>query len=113
MDLSIKNGDFETGGGGFPLLLDGVGELFQRAAVRLTVPLGAFVYNPRLGSRLKGMAPAAPNFEEDAFSAAQEALLPLEDVSVKSVRLVSEQPPVLGVTMECGGRQTEAEVTLS
>lgn len=113
MDTILKNGDFEAGENGFPVLADGAEERFQRAVIRLTVPRGAFVYNPKLGSGLKGLLPGEPGFEENALFAAQEALLPLPQVRVKSVRLVSAQPPVLGVTLEWEGRQMETEVALS
>lgn len=113
MDVALKNGDFETGTNGFPVLLDGTEELLQRAAVRLTVPRGTFGYNPGLGSRLWGLDPGAPGFGEAALFAAQEALLLLPQVRAQSVRLVSAEPPVLGVLLRCGERQKETEVALS
>lgn len=112
MDTALKNGDFELGPNGRPKSVGGVRELFQRAEIRLRVPLGGFVYDPLLGSRLRGLDPADPELEAKALAAAQETLRPLPAVTVFGVRRILGEPPAVSVRCGCAGETKEIEVEL-
>lgn len=86
MDTALANGDFKPGSNGLPKKIDGTAELFQRAMIRLSVPLGTFSYLPMLGSRLRGLNPNSADFSVRATAAAQEALRQLPAVTVTGVR---------------------------
>ena len=64
MDTALINGDFKVSSNGRPEQIDGTQELLQRAAIRLNVPLGSFVYDAQLGSRLHSL-----KAEDDALNA--------------------------------------------
>lgn len=109
MDTALSNGDFSPGSNGLPRQLTGKQELFQRAMIRLSVPLGSLDYDAALGSRLN---PSDADFPAKAAAAAQEALRPLPGVTVKNVRVSSQSPPAVTVTCVCGEEQKEIEVKL-
>lgn len=112
MDTLLVNGDFAPGSNGLPKSVGGTRELFQRAMIRLNVPLGALDYDASLGSRLHGLNPTDADFETEALAAAQEALRPLTGISAVGVRLVQNTPPTVAVGCVCGEEQMEIEVKL-
>lgn len=88
MDTALLNGDFAPSPSGIPFPVRGASELLQRALIRLTVPRGSFPYDPSLGSSLSALNPADPDFYEQAFSAVQDALIPLADLSLLSLAVI-------------------------
>lgn len=112
MDLKLSGGDFAVDENGKPETISGAEELFQRAAIRLTVPLGAFACGPALGSRLHTIGASAPLREEKAFSAAQEALQNMPQIAVKGAAYPDGDPLKVRITLECGGEDRELEVKL-
>lgn len=85
MEISIKNGDFETDAAGLPLAVSGQGELLQRAWLRLQTPQGSFCYQPEFGSRFQSLDFDEADLAGKAFDTALEALYPLPQVSLESV----------------------------
>lgn len=89
MDLMLENGDFARNAKGAPKRLEGVGELLQRAIIRLTVKRGSFAFDPLLGSRLYTLrAGDADRLEAQARVYAQEALAPMRGtLAVEEVKV--------------------------
>ncbi len=108
MDTALENGDFALGSNGRLKQICGTQELFQRAAIRLNVPLGSFAYDAEFGSRLHALREDDPNYLGKALAAAQEALLPLSAVTAEEVR--RPEPGVLMVQVACQGESMEIEV---
>lgn len=112
MDLAISGGDFTLGENGRPVRIEGPGELYQRAAIRLTVPLGAFFCNPSLGSRLHTLAADTPLRDQRALSMAQEALRGLTQLTVQSARFQDGDAPSVQITLKYGTETKNVEVKL-
>jgi phage gp46-like protein len=112
MDTALKNGDFARNANGRPGLIDGIQEILQRAAIRLTVPLGEFVYDAQLGSRLHSLNPLDDTKNAKALAMAQEALKSLPQLTVESVACSDENPMRAVVAVSCAGRKAEIEVNL-
>ncbi len=110
MDAALSGGDFLRAANGKPYLTDGTAEMFQRAAIRLTVPAGRFCYDASLGSRLSSLM--ADSTDADALLLAQEALRDLPGVSALSARYTPGDNPTVKITLSCGGTQKEIEVKL-
>lgn len=72
---------------GIPVAIGGDRELIQRALMRLTIKKGSFGLDPGLGSELYRLASVrGGDLARVALSYAQEALLPMPEVSVLGVR---------------------------
>ncbi|MVB11113.1 hypothetical protein CAFE_18160 [Caprobacter fermentans] len=112
MDLELSGGDFLTGENGRPESVSGKEELFQRATIRLTVPLGSFSCDPSLGSRLHTLKSGTPFPDEKAFSMAQEALRGMPQLTVTGAAVSQADPPTVTVTLDYGGESREVEVKL-
>lgn len=112
MDTAVASGDFALSGNGRPQTISGAQELFQRAAIRLTVPLGAFSYDTSLGSRLRTLTGVSVDCDEKALSLAQEALRKLPQISVESAKYISGEAPSVKVTLNYSGKTKEVEVKL-
>lgn len=112
MDTLLINGDFAPGSTGKPKAADGTAELFQRAMIRLNVPLGGFAYDASLGSRLHTLSTADPELETKALAAAQEALRPIGAVTAAGVCRLSGTPETITVRCVCGEEEREIEVKL-
>ena len=95
-----------------PKAVSGAAEWFQRATVRLTVPLDGFSYDAALGSRLRELDDTDPDFESKALACAQEALRTLPGVEATDAQLKRE--PYLSVIFSCayGEEETEIEVKM-
>lgn len=111
MDTALANGDFSVGSNGRPKQIGGTQELFQRAQIRLNVPLGSFVYDASLGSRLHELKADDSGLSEKALSMAQEALRVLPQVAAESSKC-SGEPLVAVFQLRCGGETAEIEVRI-
>jgi phage baseplate assembly protein W len=112
MDLELSGGDFITDENGRPKTVTGTEELFQRAKIRLTVPLGSFACNPQLGSRLHTLTADTPLREEKALSMAQEALRNLPQLTVEKAVFLEETPPKVIITLNYSSEYRDVEVQL-
>jgi hypothetical protein len=112
MDTALANGDFCLDSNGRPKLVGGEKELLQRAMIRLTVPLGGFVYDAALGSQLHTLKTEDADFSTKAVAMAQEALRQLPELSVEGARCSAQEPPAVAVELGYGGKTTEIEVKL-
>lgn len=112
MDLAVSDGDFVLDENGRPVSIQGAEELFQRARIRLRVPLGAFSCDPKLGSRLFTLKGQAGASEEKALSLAREALAAMPQVEVLEARYLPGDAPRAAVTLACNGTRREWEVEL-
>jgi hypothetical protein len=112
MDLALSGGDFVCGETGRPQAVTGSAELFQRAEIRLTVPLGSFSCNPALGSRLHTLTADTPLREKKALAIAQEALRGLPQLSVTKAEFITADPAQVKITLNDGGISRDVEVTL-
>lgn len=111
-DTAIGNGDFLPGSNGRPEQISGTRELFQRAAILLTVPLGKFSYDPELGSRLYELKGESSDPSGRALSLAQEALRGLPQVTAESAVLTPGDAASVKAVLVCGERKKEVEVKL-
>lgn len=96
MDTLLVSGDHFTDSRRLPVAVTGERELIQRALLRLSIKKGSFKEDPSLGSelyKLKGFH--GENLERLAQSYAQEALLPMPEISVSSVALERAEPDKL------------------
>jgi len=112
MDLELFAGDFIKDGNGRPKTITGAEELFQRAKIRLTIPLGSFACNPQLGSRLHTLTADMPLREEKALSMAQEALRNLPQLTVEGAVFQEDTPPKVIITLNYSGESRDVEVQL-
>lgn len=112
MDTALKNGDFLPGSNGRPKQIGGERELLQRAAIRLKIPLGSFMYDPQLGSRLYELKAGGSELNARAFTMAQEALRSLPQVTVESAACSETQPLKAVFQLCCGDEKSEIEVNL-
>lgn len=112
MDTAIGNGDFLPGSNGRPERISGARELFQRAAVLLTVPLGGFSYDPRLGSRLRELKGESSDPQGRALTLSQEALRRLPQVTAESAAFTPGEAPSVKAALSCEDQNMEIEVKL-
>jgi hypothetical protein len=112
MDAALSGGDFARAANGKPYLLSGNAEMFQRAAIRLTVPAGAFCYDPTLGSRLSSLTGKEPDPDAAALLLAEEAVRALPGVEVLSAEYLAGAQPSVKILLGCGSEQKEIEVKL-
>lgn len=112
MDTALINGDFTLAPNGRPKQIDGVQELLQRAAIRLNVPLGGFVYDAKLGSRLHSLKTGDDSMNAKALEMAQEALKPLPQLTVAGTVCSSGEPWTVKVALSYSGGAAEIEVKL-
>jgi hypothetical protein len=110
MDAALSGGDFKHAANGRPYLIGGTEELFQRAAIRLTVPAGRFCYDASLGSGFSALT--AQSSDADALLLAQEALRAVPGVTAVSAAYSPGENAGVTVTLSCGGTQKEIEVKL-
>lgn len=110
MDAALSGGDFRRAANGRPYLIGGTEELFQRAAIRLTIPAGRFCYDASLGSRLSTLT--AQSADADALLLAQEALRAVPGVAAAGAVYTPGENAKVTVTLSCGGTQKEIEVKL-
>lgn len=112
MDTALINGDFKVSSNGRPEQIDGTQELLQRAAIRLNVPLGSFVYDAQLGSRLHSLKAEDDALNAKALAMAQEALKPLPQLTVESVSCAVGEPVVVMVQLSYSGGNAAIEVKI-
>jgi hypothetical protein len=68
----------------------------QRIHTRIIIPLGSFIYNPNLGSRLRGTSLRAPMNKgaQEISAVIREALQPMDDIEISEINVVpSETDP--------------------
>lgn len=111
MDTALKDGGFCAAANGRPYRIGGTNEIFQRAKIRLTVPLGSFCFDPALGSRLHTLTGEEPDPDAAALLYAQEALRPLSGVAAAGTEYEKTQHAVK-IALEYCGQKTTTEVKL-
>lgn len=112
MDTALINGDFIRDSNGRPKQIGGIQELLQRAAIRLKVPIGSFVYDARLGSRLHSLKPGDDALNAKALAMAQEALESLPQLTVAGVVCSGNEPLTVAVLLQYNGGEAEIEVII-
>jgi hypothetical protein len=113
MDTAINGGDLAMAANGRPYSVEGLDEIFQRAAIRLTVPAGSFCYDASLGSRLGTLTGKEPDPDATALSLAQDALRPMPGMVVKSAEFKAGTPNKVVVELSFNGALKKIEVTCS
>ena len=114
MDTLLAGGDHSTDARGLPRRITGTQELIQRALIRLQVKKGSFALDPSLGSELHKLRRSGSETNNRlAMGYVQEALAPLQGVSVESVRCSLSGSEDLLVTVEllARGESVLLEVT--
>lgn len=110
MDTALKNGDFQRNPNGIPHSIDGIRELLQRAEIRLKVPLGSFVYDPWLGSRLHTLSAQDKARDVKALTIAQEALREIPELTVEGASCTGSSPMTAVFRLGYSGGNAEIEV---
>lgn len=101
MDTLILSGDHAVDGRGLPIAVTGIRELVQRAMIRLAVKKGSFAPDPGLGSELFRLgSKSGETRDRVALSYVQEALAPIRELRVESVRC--KQPDLQRLIVEVG-----------
>lgn len=114
MDTLLENGDFAVDPRGIPRQAEGLEELLQRAKIRLTVPKGAFDYDPELGSRLNTLELSGSDLDARALELAQEALAALPAVQAESARVAAApEGASVRVQLQTSAGSGEAEIVLN
>ena len=89
MALKIVNGVYALKDSGLPEEIDGLEELLQDISLRLSLPKGTCPYLREAGSRLHTLDFTAEHAADRALSLAQESLLELPGVAVKSAKVTA------------------------
>lgn len=112
MDTKIKNGGWVKNSSGLPQTVECSEELLQRVLIRLTVPLGSFVFQPSFGSRLYLVWREDENLRaQRAVQLAQEALKSMTEVKILSAR-VNENTGTIIFNISFINYIGEAEITV-
>lgn len=82
MDLKWEPGGVALGSNGLPQQVDGLEEILQNVALRLTMPRGSFLYGANLGSGLSELDPLEENSTQRAWALANETLMECPGVCV-------------------------------
>lgn len=111
MDLLLRDGDLLPGADGEPMTVTGLAELRQRVMIRLCGRKSGFAPYPDLGSELYRLGQA----DADRLRAAvEEALCPLEGVTVLSVEPVRGGDGLeVRVSLEADGQSAQAGLLLT
>lgn len=113
MDTVLENGDFKLAENGYPYVSGGETELFQRASIRLKVPLGSFTLDAQLGSEFSTLkSEKEANRAGKALSLAQEALRNLPQVSAEKAEYTAGDSPFVTVTVKYGDNTEEIKVNI-
>lgn len=112
MDAALSDGDFARAANGRPYLIGGTEELFQRAAIRLTVPAGRFCYDAPLGSRLFLLTGEEPDAGAAVLALAQEAVRAVPGVTALRAEYLPGAQRRVKIALGCGGKEKEIEVKL-
>lgn len=107
MALKLENGVYALGPSGLPTEVSGLEELLQNALLRLSIPRGSFPYGRELGSGLRDLDRTEEHAGERAAALANEALLDLPGVRVRSAKIQAGGAIVFTVETPLG----EGEVT--
>lgn len=92
----MVGGDHYTDSRRIPVAITDERELIQRALLRLCVRKGSFAEDPELGSELyKLQGVYGEHMGKLAQSYVQEALLPMPELSVSSVRVGQEKTDIM------------------
>ena len=110
-DTAMGDGGFRPAANGRPFRVGGAEEMLQRAAIRLTVPLGGFCYDASLGSRLHTLTGNEPDTAAAALPLARDALRALPGAEAIGVSYDAASRAVT-VAVEYGGEQRKIEVRL-
>lgn len=115
MDTRLENGDFVRNHLGMPLVVTGAQELLQRALIRLCVRKGSFALDPALGSRLHTLrGESREHRQEAARLLAQEALLPMPEVTVEGAAVeVAPDGESAWVKVALSAEQVKKEVSIA
>jgi hypothetical protein len=111
MDTALHGGDFAPAANGRPYRIGGAEEMFQRAAIRLTVPEGRFCYDASLGSRLNTLTGKEPDPGAAALSFAQEALRRIPGITALGAEYLADTRTVK-IAVGYGDARREIEVKL-
>jgi len=86
LQLDPESGDFVFNGSRDLAPVVGDAILRQRISTRLKVDYGSFIYEPALGSRLRGiLGSGVPRTENNIRSLIMDALEPMDDIIVTDV----------------------------
>lgn len=112
----LIGGDHSADSRGIPVAIEGEREIIQRALMRLTIKKGSFPLDLELGSELYRLASVrGGDLARIALGYAQEALLPMPEVSVTGVRVeqISDDALRLYVALLISGQSYQLEVNIA
>lgn len=115
LDTLLANRDWALDICGKPIAVTGWKEELQCCLIRLQVPKGSFLYQPSFGSGLCALAenPEETDCAARALELAQEALLPLQNVRVRSADCQRDESGRLtGFLIRLAGKDWEKEVLI-
>lgn len=113
MDTAVITGDLAENEAGKPYLISSMEETVQRCKMRLCIRQGSFCYNRELGGNLHKLDNNDENLSGNALLLVREALLPIKQVTVRSVEAeVQNGRIILNITISAYGEEASMEVTV-
>ena len=114
MDTLIINGDFFRDDNGRLSSVSGEKELLQRALICLSTEKGSFSYDRELGSELHTLCNYERSKLDDlAYEFAVEALLGIEDISVKKAKVsVADNIYNIEITLLLQGKKRSVKIEI-
>lgn len=113
MDIALKNGDFALNNSGKVYSISAMEETVQRCMILLRIKQGSFSYNRKLGSNIHLLKINDRNLLGNAILLAKEALAPLVQVKVESVKAeIVEGKIILNIEISAYDEKAKIEVTV-
>ena len=107
-DAKIKNGDTVVDSNGNYEMISDRDALFQRVKICIGARLGGFIYDRKLGSEIRGIAPDSELAKERAELIINEALAQFENTKA----VVTEYGEVIRLIITIDGESRDTEVRL-
>lgn len=114
MDTAILDGEYELNDRGLPFLAVGLAELMQRAAFRLKLKRGSYIYSRELGSELDGIKTVEDALHSRAELLAREAVADIPQTYIESLSASMNEDGRLRISLclSLDGEQGQLEVVI-
>lgn len=113
MDTAIRSGDFVTNESGKIYTISGMEETLQRCRIILETRQGDFCYNRNLGSNIHRLKADDENLQGNALLLVKEALMPITQVKVCSVKAMVDEYACIHLTITISAYNETAKLEVA